>query len=75
MGIKLNCPKCNERMTFDFGGEGVHCTYCGYHPGTGLDEKIAEVQSKGPRPNVSISDPDSINARAVSLIPVSWAMR
>ncbi|MEO8611008.1 MAG: hypothetical protein ABI690_24135 [Chloroflexota bacterium] len=67
MGIKLTCPKCNERMTVDFGGAGVHCTHCGYQAGTGLDQKIAEVHAKGPRPNVTIADPDSINARAISL--------
>jgi Zn finger protein HypA/HybF involved in hydrogenase expression len=49
------------------GGGGLHCTHCGHHPGTGLDEKIAEIQAKGPRPNVSISNEDEINARAVSL--------
>ncbi|MBZ0290437.1 MAG: hypothetical protein K8I30_22620, partial [Anaerolineae bacterium] len=67
MGINLTCPKCNERMTLDLGGVGVHCPNCGYVRGTGLDEKIAEVRSKGPRPNVTLSNPDEINARAVSL--------
>lgn len=67
MGINLTCPKCNERMTVDLGGVGVHCPHCGHQPGTGLDEKIAEVRAKGPRPNVTLSDPDSINARSVSL--------
>ena len=68
MGLNLTCPKCGERMTMDFvGGGGVHCTHCGHHPGTGLDEKMAEIRAKGPRPNISITNEDEINARAASL--------
>jgi DNA-directed RNA polymerase subunit RPC12/RpoP len=67
MGINLTCPKCSERMTIDLGGVGVHCPHCGHRNGTGLDEKIAEIRTKAPRPSVSIDGEADINARAVSL--------
>jgi len=67
MGINLTCPKCGERMSIDLGGVGLYCPHCGHRPSTGLDEKIAEIRARAPRPTVSIEDEASINARAVSL--------
>ncbi len=67
MGINLTCPKCSQRMTIDLGGVGVYCGHCGHRPGTGLDEKIAEVQAKTPRASVMIANQERINARAISL--------
>jgi hypothetical protein len=67
MGINLTCPKCSERMTIDLGGIGVYCGHCGHRPGTGLDEKIAEVQAKASRLSVTIANQERINPRAISL--------
>jgi ribosomal protein S27E len=67
MGINLTCPQCGERLTFDLGSTTVQCATCGYKRGTGLDEKVAEIQAKGKRPNVALRNEAKINARAVSL--------
>lgn len=67
MGIKLTCPKCGERMTFDLSSTTVFCGHCGHRPSTGLDEKAAEIRAKGPRQHVHIANKDKINPRAISL--------
>lgn len=67
MGIQLTCPQCSERMTLDMATTTVRCKHCGYQPSTGLDDRAAEVRAKGPRPSISISRENEINARAVSL--------
>ncbi len=67
MGLDLTCPKCSEQMKFDFKSTRISCGFCGYGRGTGLDEKIAEIQAKKPRQHVVLENPDRINARAVSL--------
>ncbi len=67
MGIKLNCPTCGERMTFDLATTSIHCRHCGYTPNTGVDERAAQIRAKGPRPNVAISNEDQIQPRAVAL--------
>ncbi len=67
MGINLNCPECGKRMTFSLASTEVSCPHCGYQRDTGLDRKIEEVRAKGPRPEITISNEQAINARAVSL--------
>ncbi|MBL8155832.1 MAG: hypothetical protein JNM70_16740 [Anaerolineae bacterium] len=67
MGIKLDCPECGQRLRFDLNTTVVECPHCGYKRTNGLDEKIAEVRAKGPRPNISLTSHDDINPRAVSL--------
>ncbi|MBL8118428.1 MAG: hypothetical protein J0L63_04325 [Anaerolineae bacterium] len=67
MGIRLDCPECNERMTFDLANTRVYCKHCGYTPSTGLDERAEEIRAKGPRPNISIVNEGRIQPRAASL--------
>lgn len=67
MALDLTCPKCGERLTFDLKNTGVHCAACGYIRGTGLDEKIAEIQAKKPRQHVVLDNSDTVNPRAISL--------
>lgn len=67
MGIKLDCPTCGKRMTFDLASTSVVCHNCGYTPNTGIDERISQIQAKGKRPNVAIRNVDQIQARAVAL--------
>ncbi len=67
MGIKLDCPTCGKRMTFDMKTTSVVCRQCGYKPTTDIDERAAEIRAKGQRPNVSIRNEDQIPARAISL--------
>ncbi len=67
MGIKLNCPTCGTRMSFDLKTTSVVCPECGYKPTTDIDERAAQIRAKGQRPNVSIHNIDQIQARAISL--------
>ncbi|MBI1277339.1 MAG: hypothetical protein GC179_04350 [Anaerolineaceae bacterium] len=67
MGIKLDCPTCGTRMRFDLQTTSVSCPNCGYSPSTGIDERAAQIRSKGQRPNVAIRNVDQIQARALSL--------
>lgn len=67
MGIKLTCPQCGKRMTFDFETSIMRCQHCGYERGTGLDERAAEIRAKGKRPSVSIANEDKLSPRAISL--------
>ncbi|MCB9452795.1 MAG: hypothetical protein H6672_15255 [Anaerolineaceae bacterium] len=68
MGINLTCPQCSERMTVEFAPEmHIFCKSCGYERDTGLDEKVAEVQTQGPRPPVSITHVGEVNSRARAL--------
>jgi hypothetical protein len=67
MAIKLICPTCSERMTFDVATTSIICHHCGYTPSTGVDERAAQIRAKGPRPNVSINNEDKIHPRAISL--------
>ncbi len=67
MGIKLDCPQCGQRMRFDLNSTVIECPHCGYKRTSGLDEKIAEVRAKGPRPNIRLASHDSIHPRAISL--------
>ena len=67
MGIKLDCPTCGKRMTFDLKTTSVVCRDCGYKPTTDIDQRAAEIRAKGQRPNVSIRNEDQIQARAIAL--------
>ena len=67
MGIKLECPTCGTRMTFDLKTTSILCHHCGYTPSTGVDERAAQIRAKGQRPNVSIRNPDQIQSRAIAL--------
>ena len=67
MGIKLNCPTCGQRMTFDLATTSIICHQCGYTPSTGIDERAAQIRAKGQRPNVSISNEEQIQPRAKAL--------
>jgi ribosomal protein S27AE len=67
MGIKLDCPTCGKRMTFDLASSSIVCRGCGYTPSTGIDERAAQIRAKGKRPNVSISNEDQIQPRAIAL--------
>lgn len=67
MGIKLDCPECGKRMTFDLANTRVYCSHCGHVRSTGLDEKVAEVRQRGPRPEVPVSNVNEVHPRALSL--------
>jgi Zn finger protein HypA/HybF involved in hydrogenase expression len=67
MGINLTCPQCGKRMTIDLPTTEVFCKHCGYIRDTGLDAKAAEIRARGQRPNVPITTPGDLNARAISL--------
>jgi DNA-directed RNA polymerase subunit RPC12/RpoP len=67
MGIKLDCPTCGKRMTFDMKSSSVLCRDCGFKPMIDIDQRAAEIRAKGQRPNVSIHNEDQIQARAISL--------
>jgi hypothetical protein len=54
-------------MTIDLATTRVICQHCGYKRDTGLDARAAEVRAKGQRPNVPITTPGNINARAIAL--------
>jgi hypothetical protein len=54
-------------MTFDLNTVAVSCPHCGYQRSTGLDERAAEVRAKGLRPEISVTNADNINIRAVVL--------
>ncbi len=54
-------------MTFDLATTSIMCNHCGYTPSTGVDERAAEIRAKGQRPNVSISNQDQIQPRAIAL--------
>jgi DNA-directed RNA polymerase subunit RPC12/RpoP len=67
MAIKLICPTCGERMTFDVSTTSIICHHCGYTPTAGVDERAAQIKAKGMRPNIAIENEDKIDFRAVSL--------
>lgn len=67
MGIKLDCPTCGHRMTFNMATTSVFCRECGYTPNTGIDERAEQIRAKGQRPNVALANPSAIQARAVAL--------
>ena len=67
MGIKLDCPTCGKRMTFDLKTTSVLCRYCGYTPNTGIDERAEQIRAKGTRPNVTLTNPSAIMPRAAAL--------
>jgi len=67
MGINLECPECGKRMTPNLAEARVVCSHCGYVRSSGLDSKIAELQQRGKRPEISVAREDDINPRALSL--------
>jgi uncharacterized Zn finger protein (UPF0148 family) len=67
MGIRLDCPECGERMTFDLATTSMVCRNCGYTPTSGVDERAAQIRAKGKRPSVYIRNESQINPRAASL--------
>ncbi|MBL8165154.1 MAG: hypothetical protein JNJ61_24445 [Anaerolineae bacterium] len=54
-------------MTFDLASVVVTCPHCGFQRSTGLDERAAEIRAKGIRPEVSVSNADKVNIRAIVL--------
>ncbi len=67
MAIKLDCPTCGKRMTFDLASTSVLCSHCGYTPSTGIDERAAEIRAKGKRQQVVIANASEIQPRAAAL--------
>ncbi|MEZ4667144.1 MAG: hypothetical protein R3E39_04365 [Anaerolineae bacterium] len=67
MGIRLDCPECGERLTFDIGNSSMLCRNCGYTPTTGVDERAAQIRAQGKRKSVFIRNESEINPRAASL--------
>lgn len=72
MGIRLDCPNCGERLTFDLANTTMVCRNCGYTPSTGVDERAAQIRAKGKRPSVFVANESQINARAVSLFYTAY---
>lgn len=67
MGIKLDCPTCGKRMTFDMATTSVLCRHCGYTPTTGMEQRAEQIRAKGQRPNVALANASSLSPRAVAL--------